>query len=44
MKNTVVSLIGPFNVIGRSLEITVEKQGKNDVPRTAAIGNLGKTG
>jgi len=47
MRNSAINLFGHFNVIGRSLEISLgtrEEQGKEPHARTAAIGNLGKTG
>lgn len=43
VKNKLINLYGPFNLIGRSLEVTTpSKQG--DKGKTASIGNLGKTG
>jgi len=43
----VVNLYNPFNVVARSVEInlpTDRKQGNGCATRTAAMGNLGKTG
>lgn len=47
VKNSVINLYNPFSIYGRSLEInlpTSKKQGNGYATRTAAIGNLGKTG
>ena len=47
MENPVLNLYKPFSVFGCSLEInlpTIMEQGNGSATRTAAIGNLGKTG
>ena len=47
MKNPVINLYKPFSVFGCSLEInlpTNKEQGNGSARRSAAIGNLGKTG